>query len=397
MTRFGAKDLHDHSVGAFDVHAVVFPSTHAQLAKSYWQHTGEGVSSRLAEACLQSTPKPDGSLAKQQIRQRIADVAGVSADDVYLFPTGMNSVYMAHRVIRETHPDRKSIQFGFPYVDTLKILEKFGAGSHFFPLGDDSSIDQVGDLIAGESIAALFTEVPSNPLLNTPDLVRLSRLLREQSVPFIVDDTIATIVNTDLLPIADMVCSSLTKFFSGVGNVAGGSIILSPSSPNYRLFKTTLDRLYEDLVWDQDAIELEANSRDFTERVQRINETTVKLVDFLDSHSSVDRVYHPTTIATANYDAVRKSDGGYSGLFSVLLKDAGNVSASFFDALRLCKGPNLGTNYSLACPYTILAHYQELDFAESCGVSTHLIRVSAGLEDVDDLINRFTDALNAIR
>ncbi len=65
----------------------------------------------------------------------------------------------------------------------------------------------------------------------------------------------------------------------------------------------------------------------------------------------------------------------------------------FFDAVRVNKGPSLGTNYTLICPYTILAHYHELEFAEASGVSRYLVRVSIGLEDVDDLKSRFTAAL----
>ena len=75
------------------------------------------------------------------------------------------------------------------------------------------------------------------------------------------------------------------------------------------------------------------------------------------------------------------------------MKDAANTSPRFYDALRVCKGPSLGTNFTLVCPYTLLAHYDELDWAESCGVPRHLIRVSAGLEDSADLVTRFEEAL----
>jgi cystathionine gamma-synthase len=79
-------------------------------------------------------------------------------------------------------------------------------------------------------------------------------------------------------------------------------------------------------------------------------------------------------------------------LLSLTLRDPAATPA-FFDRLRLCKGPSLGTNYSLACPYTLLAHYTELEWAARCGVSRDLIRVSIGLEDPAELIARFQDAL----
>ena len=79
-------------------------------------------------------------------------------------------------------------------------------------------------------------------------------------------------------------------------------------------------------------------------------------------------------------------------MFSLVLKDAPANAPKFYDALRVSKGPSLGTNFTLACPYTLLAHFDELDWVESIGVSPHLVRVSIGLEEVDDLARRFDDA-----
>jgi cystathionine gamma-synthase len=67
----------------------------------------------------------------------------------------------------------------------------------------------------------------------------------------------------------------------------------------------------------------------------------------------------------------------------------------FYDALELCKGPSLGTCFTLVCPYTLLAHYHELDWAAQFGVSAQLIRVSVGLEPLEDLVAHFSLALAA--
>ena len=77
------------------------------------------------------------------------------------------------------------------------------------------------------------------------------------------------------------------------------------------------------------------------------------------------------------------------------MRDAAAKTERFFDALQIPKGPNLGTSFSLCCPFTILAHYRELDFVESCVISRHLIRVSVGLEDSAWQIERFLEALRA--
>ena len=85
---------------------------------------------------------------------------------------------------------------------------------------------------------------------------------------------------------------------------------------------------------------------------------------------------------------------GFGCLISVTL--AAEIDPKvFYDSLSLCKGPSLGTNFTLVCPYTLLAHYNELAWAESFGVSAQLIRISVGLEEVQHLIDVFSAALNA--
>jgi cystathionine gamma-synthase len=64
--------------------------------------------------------------------------------------------------------------------------------------------------------------------------------------------------------------------------------------------------------------------------------------------------------------------------------------------LRFSKGPNLGTYFSLCCPFTLLAHFDELDWAEHCGVSRYLLRFSVGLEPATDLIDRVREALDRL-
>jgi cystathionine gamma-synthase len=97
-------------------------------------------------------------------------------------------------------------------------------------------------------------------------------------------------------------------------------------------------------------------------------------------------------VTRENYDAVKRPNGGYGGLLSFEMKNP-KRTARVYDALRISKGPSFGAEFSLACPYTLLAHYKELDWAESCGVSRWLIRVSLGLEPTEQLQEAFTAAL----
>jgi cystathionine gamma-synthase len=396
MQNQAAASTQIHAFGLHAVHAACFDRQHADVAKSYWQHAGEGVSSRLAEACLNETPADDATACKQTIKERVAQFSGVDTEDVFLYPNGMNAIVAVHRVLLSLFPDRKSVQFGFPYVDSLKLQEKFGPGVHFYPKGNNEELNELKTLLKQEAISGLFTEFPSNPLLLSPNLNRLAESALQHGFPVIVDETLATWWNAELLSVADVLTTSLTKFFSGIGDVTAGSVVLNRTSPFYSQLSSGLKEQYEDLFWGADAVVLEQNSRDFAERMPVINRNAEALADFLNSHPHVAEVYYPKYQTPHEYNAFRKPDGGYGGLLSILLKNAAETAPKFYDALCVSKGPNLGTNYSLVCPFTILAHYNELEFAESCGVSRYLIRISVGLEEPGDLINRFDEALTIL-
>ncbi|GDY08786.1 MAG: PLP-dependent transferase [Planctomycetota bacterium] len=389
-------------VGAgFDgrVHAVLMPLAARDTAKAFWQHAGEIIPSRQAVALLEGHVAADGARAKQLLRERVAELQGCSAEDVYLFPSGMAAVFTAYRLFQRLRPEQRSIQFGFPYVDNLKIqqrLSRIQAAENavaFFPRGTESDIDEVARLAATESLLGLFVELPGNPLLGSPNIARLSELSLRQDFPLLIDDTFAACVNLDTLPAADAVATSLTKYFSGAGNVLAGSLVLNRERPYYERLKTLLAEEFEDIFYGEDAIVLERNSRDVAQRIPRINANAARLCEFLAERPEVADVFYPARVDRANYERHLRPGGGFGGLFSVVLRDAAAKTERFFDALQIPKGPNLGTSFTLCCPFTILAHYRELDFAESCGISRHLIRVSVGLEDSDWQIERFAEAL----
>ncbi len=376
-------------------HAVLFPEDDFLHAKGFWQHFGYITSSRRALSYLEGRESTDPSQSKrvkQILNDRLAGFSGMDPDDVWLYPSGMAAMSDALRATQTCTPGAKTIQLGFPYVDGLKIQRQSGAGCHFIPAIGEEAFTQLEALLKSEPIAGVFSEVPGNPLLQCFDVPRLSELLHQFNVPFFIDDTVATFANVDLLAYVDGIATSLTKLVSGKGDVIAGSLILNSQSPLHEKLQDAIEAKYEDLLWYEDAVVLEQNSRDFLERSQHINTTAEALCDWLNGHSKVERVHYPKYESREAYDAIRRPDGGYGGLFSVVLKDAEVHTPKFFDALAITKGPSLGTNFSLACPFTLLAHYHELDWAEEQGVSRWLIRISIGLESLDDLKQRFTDA-----
>jgi len=406
-----------------NIHAVMFPAqTLAGMeAKAYWQHTGEVVSSRRAEACLQELsiqPEAPVSLFCQYhavacttqdeqsphvlVKDRIASLTNVPSNHVYLTTSGMSSIYSALLSSRRTLGSNKAcIVFGFPYLDTLKLCSRTEfckGGVEFFGHGHEDDLEALEAFLEKRKVCALFTEIPSNPLLQCPNLEKLRELTDKHDVCLVVDDTIGNFMNLNLLQtgLADVVCTSLTKLFSGRGDAMAGSLIANPNTRIGSLIQEDLQQHQkESSLFEADAWAIWHNSHTFQERNARINETACQLADYLMEHPDVDRIYYPKY--TSLYTNYASSDNTcYGGLFSILL-DSHICQRTFYDALNVAKGPSLGTNFTLACPYTLLAHYHELDFAMSYNVQPNLLRISVGLEDVEELREKFSTALAVSR
>lgn len=364
------------------------------LDLSLVERAKSAIRRRIAGAMVADLESSTASLPPMATNAR--GLVDLVEGDVYLYPCGMNAIFNAHRALLHARGELKSINFGFPYVDTLKILQKFGPGCEFYGNASSEDLDDLERrLEGGERFLALFCEFPCNPLLTCPDLVRIRQLADKYDFAVVVDETIGTFVNVDVVQFADIVVSSLTKIFSGDCNVMGGSGILNPAGRYYKALKDAFSSDFQDTYWPEDVVFMERNSRDYQSRIERTDRNSEMLCDVLSGHPLVKRVYYPKVNPTrAYYEACRVPGGGYGGLLSVTFKEKTRAMA-FFDAVETAKGPSLGTNFTLSSPYALLAHYQELDWAAQFGVDPDLIRISVGLEETEELRDIFLRALQA--
>lgn len=365
------------------------------VLRAFWQHTGQILSSRQAAACLEGRlDHPDGREIRRALRRHLAAFYECAEDDVFLTPTGMAAQYAALRIVLRRRPGLLTAQLGFPYVDTLKLQQKVGQGASL--LHDLEHIArELAALVDRAPLAACFGEIPGNPLLGSADLRQVTPLLRRHGVPFVADDVVATPYNVDLTAHADLIATSLTKFIVGTADAMGGALICNPRSPLHAELKLLARAQHEELLWGEDAAVLEAQARGFPERMRRHNANGLLIAERLRAHPAVERVWYPKWEFAEAYEAVRRPNGGYGALVTFLPRRAERASPAIYDALPFCKGPSLGTVFTLACPFTLLAHYTELEWAEACGVSRHLIRLSVGLEDPEALWQRLATALSA--
>ncbi|KAJ5674111.1 PLP-dependent transferase [Penicillium macrosclerotiorum] len=429
-TAFYAKN---HTRASTNLWAVVYPEQAAKLGATFWRLTGTGISSRLAEHCLQDiesirrTQRPERRFYSavpivppvyQTICNRIAyllerapaqshQALAVEDSDVFLYPSGMSAIFHVHQMLLSWR-GLETVIIGFPYELTIKMMESYGPSFKFYSFGTDEQVDEFEEYLKGKArvgtmIQAVWCECPSNPLLHTVDLERIRRLADEYGFVVVVDDTIGSFANVDVLSVADIVVTSLTKSFNGYADLLAGSATINPNSHYYAALKTSLIDSYSNNLYIDDAIQLEHNSRNFLKRASQMNITAENLVDYIhplvsDPASVVSDVYYPKVCRSASKYESRmrqQTDDFTPGYGCLLTIDFETVDASiaFFDNLNVQKGPSLGANITLAQPYVQMVLQKEKKWATSHGLRETIVRISAGLEDKEIVLESVKYAL----
>ncbi|KPM34406.1 hypothetical protein AK830_g12165 [Neonectria ditissima] len=423
------------------VYAVLYEPKNTFGVILTWGSPGLGISIRGSEELLRGvdgmkevvfegnnhlpapTWTPEGS-AHQGLRERInellhrspidPDNVRCTPSDVFLYPTGMAAIYHTTNMLISYRPGTIVI-VGVVFHNTHHhLIEECPHGFKHFGLVDDEGIDRFEDWLETERQAArpvsyVFVEIPGNPNLDTPDLVRLKSLSEKYGFVLTVDDTVSGFANVDVLGQSDILLTSLTKSFSGQANVMGGSVVLNPLSPHYATLALLVRSKHHNELFASDAAVLLANSHDFLQRTRILNRNAAAMAAFLHDarslpDSPVANVQYPTLLPTKpKYDAVMRPgtpelpEPGYGCLLTVDF-DCLETAVAFYDRCGFYHSPHLGGHVTLLFAYNMAVFSkkpEERDHMRKLGVKEEGVRISAGLESEKDLIDTLRDALDA--
>ncbi|KAF7355570.1 putative cystathionine gamma-synthase protein [Mycena sanguinolenta] len=385
-----------------------------------WRNFGTGASTRLSEHLLTqvdtlvevpfdgdvslekiptATHLPE-SAAHQAIRERVVGLLNraplgpqseaVAMDDVYLYPTGMAAIYGLHRAIMQVRKG-PMVGLGAIFASTYHLFCDFPDGFKHFGACDAPSgvMDKLEAYLqveaeAGRKVSYIFAEFPSNPILVSPDLKRLRHLAHQYDTIVVIDDTVSSFCNVDVLPVADVIITSLTKSFSGYADVMGGSIILNPSSRHYPVLKKVYQETFHNEYFAGDAEKLLSNSVDY----------------FPPQHHSEPVLYPSVSDTAANYAAVMRPPTtdfapGYGCLLGVDFTTPATARA-FYDNLHVHQGPHLAAHRTIAFNYNDCVFGRDLEEAKyhaGYGLRKEQVRIAVGLEEVAELVKVFEEAL----
>ena len=238
----------------------------------------------------------------------------------------------------------------------------------------------------------IYVESISNPLMEVGDLEAVVAFAREHGLVTVIDNTFATPVNFRPLELGfDLVVHSATKYLNGHSDLVAGAVIGS---------MTAVDRVRHVLLHLGGSLDpntcflLERGMKTLALRVQRQNETASRLAQFLEQQPAVRHVNYPGLVSNPGHRYAARLFSGFGGMLSIYLEDAG-LAERFLERLTLpIHAASLGGVESLVVRPARSSHLGlEPAERERLGITDDLIRVSVGIEDAEELIADFGQAL----
>ena len=375
------------------------PGAGAEKLGKLIQHTGTLISSRQAEAYIKKSSTPRENKACEEIKNFCSPyLAQTRKENILISLSGMNAAYAAISAVNQIqNPKGKDvwIQLGWLYVDSAKILKKITPASRVF-IKEIQDLEAVEKVLKEGRVAGIFAEAPNNPQLETPDIPRLRRLCDQYGAKLVLDPSAVGLTTLDLLPYADIFCTSLTKYAASEGDVMAGLLAVNETRADAVELLESAQEIIEPLH-PLDAEVLAKQIVKQKEVVKKMSSTAEVIARRLASHPSVARVRTAETVATSkNFQKLKRSDAGVAALITIELK---KEMRGVYDKLQCVKGPSFGLEFTLISPYLWLAHFDEVKSEEGrkeirlAGLDPDLLRISIGLEPVEEIWSMLESAL----
>lgn len=251
-----------------------------------------------------------------------------------------------------------------------------------FVLGDE--LDQLSEIVE-ERTRIVFFETPTNPAMEVFDIEAIASVAHERGAIVVVDNTFATPVNQHALALgADIEVHSATKYLGGHSDITGGVVLGDAATLEPIAFwRKNLGQLMAPEV----AFLLARSLRTLAIRVAAQNERAFEIARRLEAHPRVHRVNYPGLESHPQHATAQRQMSGYGGMLSFVYDGDGSATIAMVDRLSLFAiAPSLGGVESLVTQPMVTTHHG-LTAAERArrGISDSMVRLSIGLEGVDDL------------
>jgi len=333
-----------------------------------------------------------GNPTVKEVEKRLALIE--NAEDSILFSSGMSAITTTILSYVQSGDEIISLSsiYGVTYRFFRDYLPNFGVKVKFVEL---ENIDEIEKLITART-KLIYFETPVNPTTRIIDIEKVVKLAKRENLTTIIDNTFATPINQNPLDLGvDIVLHSATKYLSGHSDLILGCVMSSRERiERIRKFKNVFGGNPD----PHQAFLLGRSLKTLELRVKRQNENALQLAEFLSSHRKVRKVFYPGLSTHPEHELAKRQMRGFGGMLSFEIDGDIERAKKFCDSLKVAlNATSLGSVETLVSIPVLTSHVRmSRDELEKVGISESMVRVSVGIENIEDILWDFEQALDSI-
>ncbi|MGX1263635.1 cystathionine gamma-lyase/homocysteine desulfhydrase [Rossellomorea marisflavi] len=330
-----------------------------------------------------------GNPTRHALEELIKDLEG--GERGFAFGSGMAAITAVMMMFDSgDHVVLTDDVYGGTYRVMTKVLNRLGIESTFVDSSNPSSIEEA----IRENTKAVYIETPTNPLLKITDIKEAAALAKKHDLLTIVDNTFSTPYWQNPLALgADIVLHSATKYLGGHSDVVAGLVVVNSAQLAEELF--FVQNSTGGVLGPQDSWLLIRGIKTLGLRMEEHEVNTKKIVDFLLQHPKVSKVYYPGLESHPNHEIAKAQASGFGGMVSFDVGSEANADRLLTNTKYFTLAESLGAVESLISVPARMTHASiPKDRRDELGITDGLVRISVGLEDVEDLIEDIDQALS---
>lgn len=313
--------------------------------------------------------------------------------DGFAFSSGMAAIHATMSLLKAgDHIVMANDVYGGTFRLVNRIMAELGI---MFTAVDTADSDALKAAMTPET-KMVYLESPSNPLMHVTDIAEASKIAHEGGAIAVVDNTFASPYNQNPLDLgADVVVHSGTKYLGGHADLLSGFVVVKDAELAERI--KFIQMSIGAVLSPQDSYMVQRSIKTLALRVQRHNENAMALAEFLNNHPKVAKVYFPGLPGTPDHEIAKKQMRGFGGMMSIELQPGLDVKKFVENLDVFLLAESLGGVESLIEVPAVMTHAsipREIRIAN--GIKDELVRISVGIEDIDDLIADMSKGLDAL-
>tara|TARA_Y100000748_G_scaffold248443_1_gene213190 strand:+ start:912 stop:2087 length:1176 start_codon:yes stop_codon:yes gene_type:complete len=325
----------------------------------------------------------------------IADLEGSSFG--YAFSSGMAACSTVLEVI---NAGDHVLAMDDLYGGTYRLFEdvrKRSAGLEF-TFSDLSDLSNLKSSIQSNT-KMIWVETPTNPLLKIVDLEEIAKFAKENNLISVCDNTFCSPYIQNPLELGfDIVVHSATKYLNGHSDLIGGVVVCSNQKPELADQVLYLQNAVGSIMSPFDSFLLLRSLKTLGVRMEKHCENAMKIASYLDTHKAIEKVIYPGLKSHPHYEIANKQMQGYGGMITLILKGGLDSAKIFLERTELFSlAESLGGVESLIEHPAIMTHASiPPEIREEIGISDGLVRLSVGIESLEDLIQDLEASLKGL-